>query len=80
MTGALGNSVAVERLQGMESYVKAHSSIKLLKVQYGNEARSAGVTTMEDFLSEYPGPGFNGVWSFNDEGALGAIDAAEDSG
>jgi len=80
MTGALGNSVAVERLQGAQAFVKAHSAVSLLKVQYGNEARSAGVTTMQDFLSEYPGPSFNGVWSFNDEGALGAIDALKKAG
>lgn len=75
LTGAAGNSVAVVRLQGMQKFVQQHSDVTLLHVQYGNEARSSGQTTMEDYLSAYPGPSFDGVWSFNDEGALGAISA-----
>jgi ABC-type sugar transport system substrate-binding protein len=35
---------------------------------------------MENFLSALPGPGFDGVFSFNDEGALGAIQALDTAG
>jgi ABC-type sugar transport system substrate-binding protein len=75
MTGDQGNSVAVQRLQAAQDFAKAHSDVKILKTQFGNEARSAGQQTMENFLSALPGPGFDGVFSFNDEGALGAIQA-----
>jgi ribose transport system substrate-binding protein len=75
MTGANGNSVAVQRLQGMQKFASQHSDVQVLRTQFGNEARASGQTTMEDFLAALPGPGFDGVWSFNDEGALGAINA-----
>jgi ABC-type sugar transport system substrate-binding protein len=75
MTGANGNSVAVQRLQGMQKFASQHNDVQVLRTQFGNEARASGQTTMENFLAALPGPGFDGVWSFNDEGALGAINA-----
>lgn len=75
MTGAQGNSVAVDRLAAGVKFVQAHPDVTILRTQFGNEARDVGQKTMEDFLSALPGPGFDGVFSFNDEGALGAIQA-----
>jgi galactofuranose transport system substrate-binding protein len=80
MTGDQGNSVAVQRLKAAQDFAASHPDVKILKTQYGNEARSAGQTTMQNFLSALPGPGFDGVFSFNDEGALGAIQALKQSG
>jgi ribose transport system substrate-binding protein len=79
MTGSQGNSVAEDRLKAAQDFVKAHSDVTLLDSQYGNEARDAGQKTMENFLSAYPGPGFDGTYSFNDEGALGAIQALKNA-
>lgn len=75
MTGAQGNSVAEDRLKAAEDFVAAHPDVTLLQSQYGNEARDAGQKTVENFLSAFPGPGFDGIYSFNDEGALGAVQA-----
>ena len=75
MTGDQGNSVAVQRLKAAQDFAASHPDVKILKTQYGNEARSAGQQTVENFLSALPGPGFDGVFSFNDEGALGAVQA-----
>jgi ABC-type sugar transport system substrate-binding protein len=80
MTGDQGNSVAEQRLQAAKDFAAAHSDMKILKTQFGNEARSAGQQTMENFLSALPGPAFDGVFSFNDEGALGAIQALKNAG
>lgn len=80
MTGDQGNSVATDRLKGMQQFVSSHPDVKVLKTQFGNEARSSGQQTMENFLSALPGPGFDGVFSFNDEGALGAIQALSNAG
>jgi ribose transport system substrate-binding protein len=77
MTGAQGNSVAEDRLKAAEDFVAAHPDVELLQSQYGNEARDAGTTTVENFLSTFPGPGFDGIYSFNDEGALGAVQALQ---
>jgi ABC-type sugar transport system substrate-binding protein len=60
--------------------VEAHPDVTLLQSQYGNEARDAGQTTVENFLSAFPGPGFDGIYSFNDEGALGAVSALSNAG
>jgi ABC-type sugar transport system substrate-binding protein len=80
MTGDPGNSVAVQRLQAATDFVTAHPDVKILKTQFGNEARATGQKTAEDFLAALPGPGFDGIFSFNDEGALGAIQALKNSG
>lgn len=80
MTGDQGNSVAEQRLKAAQDFAASHSDVKILKTQFGNEARAAGSTTMENFLSALPGPGFDGVFSFNDEGALGAIQVLKRSG
>jgi ABC-type sugar transport system substrate-binding protein len=75
MTGFQGNSVAEDRLAAAVEFAAAHPDVTILRKQYGNEARDAGQKTMENFISALPGPGFDGVYSFNDEGALGAIQA-----
>jgi ABC-type sugar transport system substrate-binding protein len=80
MTGSQGNSVAEDRLKACQDFVTAHPDVKLLDSQYGNEARDAGQKTAENFLSAYPGPGFDGICSFNDEGALGAVQALKNAG
>jgi ABC-type sugar transport system substrate-binding protein len=79
MTGSQGNSVAEDRLKAAQDFVAAHSDVTLLQSQYGNEARDAGQKTVENFLSAFPGPGFDGIYSFNDEGALGAIQALKNA-
>jgi inositol transport system substrate-binding protein len=79
MTGSQGNSVAEDRLKAAQDFVKAHPDVTLLQSQYGNEARDAGQKTMENFLSAFPGPGFDAVYSFNDEGALGAVQALKNA-
>jgi ABC-type sugar transport system substrate-binding protein len=79
MTGSQGNSVAEDRLKAAQDFVAAHSDVKLLQSQFGNEARDAGQKTAENFLSAFPGPGFDAVYSFNDEGALGAVQALKNA-
>lgn len=79
MTGSQGNSVAEDRLKAAVDFVAAHSDVTLLQSQYGNEARDAGQKTAENFLSAFPGPGFDGIYSFNDEGALGAAQALKNA-
>jgi len=75
MGGAQGNGVSEARLAAANDFATAHPDMEILATQMGNEARDAGQTTMENFISAYPGPGFDGVYSFDDEGAMGAIQA-----
>jgi ABC-type sugar transport system substrate-binding protein len=79
MTGSQGNSVAEDRLAAGVKFAQAHPDVQLLRTQYGNEARDAGQKTVENFLSALPGPGFDTIYSFNDEGALGAVQALQNA-
>jgi ABC-type sugar transport system substrate-binding protein len=79
MTGSQGNSVAEDRLKAAKDFVAAHTDVQLLQSQFGNEAREAGQKTTENFISAYPGPGFDAIYSFNDEGALGAVQALKNA-
>lgn len=80
MGGAQGNGVSEARLAAANDFAAAHPDMQILQTQAGNEARDAGQTTMENFLSAMPGPGFDGVYSFNDEGAMGAVQALKSAG
>jgi ABC-type sugar transport system substrate-binding protein len=80
MGGSQGNGVSDARIAAANAFAAAHPDVTILATQMGNEARDAGQTTMENFLSAYPGPGFDGVYSFNDEGAMGAIQALKSAG
>jgi ABC-type sugar transport system substrate-binding protein len=75
MGGAQGNGVSEARLKAANDFAAAHADMKILQTEMGNEARDAGQKTMENLISALPGPGFDGVYSFNDEGAMGAIQA-----
>lgn len=79
MTGSQGNSVAEDRLKAAKDFATAHPDVTLLQSQFGNEARDAGQKTTENFLSAFPGPGFDAIYSFNDEGALGAVQALKNA-
>ena len=80
MTGAQGNSVAEDRIAGLTDFAAAHSDMTVLQQEFGNELREDGQQTMENLLSAYPGPGFDGVWAFNDETAIGAVRALSNAG
>jgi len=66
MGGSQGNGVSDARIKAANDFAAAHPDVQILATQMGNEARDAGQTTMENFLSAYPGPAFDGVYSFND--------------
>lgn len=77
--GAQGNSVADELSASVRRFVKEHPDMKLLREQRNAELREHGLRIGENFLSAFRGPGFDGVWAFNDETALGAIQALKNA-
>jgi ribose transport system substrate-binding protein len=79
-TGTKGSSVAEQRVAGLLDFAKAHKDFKVLQVQYGVELEQEGITAAQNYLSAYPGPGFDGYWSFADGGAVGAAAALKQSG
>jgi ABC-type sugar transport system substrate-binding protein len=79
MSGLQGNSVADARMQGFLDRAK-ELGIEVLGEQRPVELPEAGLKATQDFLARFPGPGFDGLWSFNDSSAIGAVSALEQAG
>jgi inositol transport system substrate-binding protein len=79
-TGTKGSSVAEQRVAGLLDFAKEHQDFEVLQVQYGVELEQEGITAAQNYLSAFPGPGFDGYWSFADGGAVGAAAALDQAG
>lgn len=79
MSGLQGNSVADGRMEG---FLEAASEIGLDVVSTHRpvELPEDGLETTTNFLAELPGPGFDGLFAFNDSSAVGAIEALTGAG
>jgi ABC-type sugar transport system substrate-binding protein len=77
--GAPGGAVADERSAGLHQFLDEHKDMKLLQELRNGELRQDGYTDAQNFLSAMPGPGFQGLWTYNDDTALGAIKAFKDA-
>jgi ABC-type sugar transport system substrate-binding protein len=80
ISGAPGGAVADERSAGLIKFISEHPDMKLLQELRNGELRDDGYKDGQNFLSAYPGPGFDGLWTYNDDTALGAIKAFKDAG
>jgi ABC-type sugar transport system substrate-binding protein len=74
-TGTKGSSIAEDRIGGLKEFASQHPDFKVLQVQYGVELREDGIRATENYLSAYPGPGFDGIWNYDDGAAIGAAAA-----
>lgn len=79
ISGAPGGAVADERNAGLKKFLSEHPDMNLLQELQNGELRQNGYTDAQNFLSAYPGPGFQGLWVYNDDTALGAIKAFKDA-
>lgn len=77
--GVPGGAVADERMEGLHKFLSEHPDMKLLREVRNGELRQNGYEDAADFLSAMPGPGFDGLWSYNDDTAMGAIKAFKDA-
>ncbi len=77
MSGLQGNSVADGRLTG---FVEAADRLGLdvISTHRPVELPKDGLDATQNFLAEHPGPGFDGLYAFNDSSAVGAIEALGD--
>lgn len=78
--GVPGGAVADERSAGLHQFLSEHADMKLLQELRNGELRQDGYTDAQNFLSALPGPAFAGMWTYNDDTALGAIKAFKDAG
>lgn len=79
VSGVAGGATADERSAGLKKFVDEHPDMKLLQELRNAEVREDGLKDAEDFLSAYP-DGFDGVWCYNDDSAMGVIQALTNAG
>lgn len=77
--GVPGGAVADERSAGLKKFLDEHPDMKLLQELRNGELRQDGYTDAQNFLAALPGPGFDGLWAYNDDTALGALKAFKDA-
>jgi ribose transport system substrate-binding protein len=78
--GTAGASSAVERTKGFDEVIAKHPDMKIIARQNADYLREKAAKFMEDVLQRFPPGEINGVYSHNDEMALGAITAIEAAG
>jgi ABC-type sugar transport system substrate-binding protein len=80
LSGLAGNFISEERDAGFKAAIDANPGTKLLDKQPANFNRKDGLAVMENMLQKY-GPGqIQGVFTVNDEAALGAMQAIQAAG
>jgi ribose transport system substrate-binding protein len=80
LSGLTGNYISEERDAGFEAAIDANSGTQLLDKQPAEFNRAKGLSVMENMLQKY-GPGqIQGVFTVNDEVALGAMEAVQAAG
>lgn len=79
ISGKSGVAVADERSAGLHKFLEEHPDMTLLQELRNGEIRENGLKDIEDFLSAYP-DGFEGVWCYNDDTAMGVIQGLSNAG
>jgi ABC-type sugar transport system substrate-binding protein len=79
LQGTPGAAPAIDRKRGFEEAIGKHSGMKIIASQSGDFRRSGGKEVMEALLKKYAGE-VTAVYAHNDDMALGAIQAIEESG
>jgi ribose transport system substrate-binding protein len=80
LSGIAGNYISEERDAGFIAAISANPESHLLDKQPANFNRKDGMSVMENMLQKY-GPGqIQGVFTVNDEAALGAMQAIQAAG
>lgn len=79
MSGQQGNSVADDRLKGFDDYAAAHG-IKVLSTFRPAELAEDGQKATGNFLAQLPGPGFDCLWAFDGDAAIGSISTLRRAG
>lgn len=78
--GTAGSSAAIERQNGFEEVLAKYPDMKIIASQNADFLREGAAKFMEDALQRF-GPGeIDGVYTHNDEMALGALTAIEAAG
>jgi simple sugar transport system substrate-binding protein len=79
LQGTPGAAPAIDRKKGFEQGISKHSGMKMIASQSGDFRRAQGKEVMEALIKKH-GNDINAVYAHNDDMALGAIQAIEESG
>jgi simple sugar transport system substrate-binding protein len=79
LQGTPGSAPAIDRKKGFEGGINAFPEMKIIASQSGDFRRSNGKEVMEALLKKH-GKEITAVYAHNDDMALGAIQAIEESG
>jgi len=80
LEGTPGAAPAIDRKKGFDEEVAKHAGMKILKSQSGEFTRAKGRQVMEAILKSPEGKTVTALYAHNDDMALGAIQAIEESG
>jgi ribose transport system substrate-binding protein len=76
--GPRGHSASIQRRAGLEQAMKETSGIELVGEENADWDRTKGLNVMQNLLVAHPD--VTGVWSANDQMALGAVEALRSAG
>ncbi len=76
--GPRGHSVSIQRRAGLEQAMKESPGIELVGEENADWDRTKGLNVMQNLLVAHPD--LAGVWSANDQMALGAVEALRSAG
>ena len=79
LQGTPGSAPALDRKKGFEQGIAKHPGMKIIASQSGDFRRSQGKEVMEALIKKH-GNEITAVYAHNDDMALGAIQALEESG
>lgn len=79
LRGILDTPTDQQRYAGLEQALTEYPDIKVLDTQSGEFDRNKGLAVTQTLLNKFPGE-INGIWSSNDDMALGALQALKATG
>ncbi|WP_340537330.1 sugar ABC transporter substrate-binding protein [Nocardioides sp. GXZ039] len=79
LQGVLDTAAAKDRFAGLEASLEENSGVELLDQQTANFSRDEALTVTKTLLSKH-GDKVKGIWTANDDMALGALEALKQAG
>ena len=80
LVGTPGSAPAIDRKKGFEEVLAKYPDMKIIKSQSGDFTRAKGKEVMESFLKSPEAKEITALFAHNDDMAIGAIQAMEESG
>ena len=80
LQGTVGSAPAIERKNGFGEIIAGYPGMKIIKSQSGDFTRAKGKEVMEQWIKAPDFDTVNAIYAHNDDMALGAIQALEESG